>query len=150
MNLKTIVAITGIILLGIQFIPYGKNHVNPNIVSEPKWDSQKTKTLFMKACADCHSNETRYPMYSNVAPISWLIQSDTEEGRSKFNVSMWGVQNKNKGKDAAEEMIHGEMPMSIYVLMHKEADLSIEDKKLLINGLEKTFNNPGNEVRKND
>jgi hypothetical protein len=139
MNLKIIAVATGIILLGIQFIPYGKDHINPKVVSEPKWDSPKTRELFMKACADCHSNESKYPIYSNVAPISWLVEHDIQEGRSKFNISMWGSQTKNEGEDAAEEIVHGEMPMSIYVLMHKEADLSKEEKQVLIDGLEKTF-----------
>jgi len=124
----------------MQFIPYGTNHANPEIVQEPNWDSIKTKELFNKACADCHSNETKYPWYANIAPVSWLIQHDIDEGREHFNVSMWNQQSKNKGEDAAEELEDGEMPMGIYALMHKEAVLTAQEKEDLIKGLKATFN----------
>ncbi|HSR74031.1 MAG TPA: heme-binding domain-containing protein, partial [Sulfurovum sp.] len=81
--------IFGVIILvitAIQFIPYGKDHVNPQVIAEPEWDSKQTRDLFVRACADCHSNETKWPWYSNIAPLSWLIQYDVEEGREHFNV----------------------------------------------------------------
>lgn len=134
-------AIVGLIvvLVGIQFVPYGKNHTNPPVVSEPKWDSPKTKELFTKACANCHSNETVYPWYSDIAPISWLITSDIDEGREHFNVSMWGAQKKNKGDEAAEEVEGGDMPPWFYLPTHPEARLTDAQTKELIDGLEKTF-----------
>ncbi len=123
----------------IQFIPYGKNHDNPKVMAEPNWDSPKTKEIFMTACGDCHSNETKWPWYSNIAPLSWSIYHHVEEGREHFNVSMWGHQKKNEGEDAAEEVEEGEMPLKSYLLAHPEARLSDADKKLLIDGLKKTF-----------
>ena len=125
--------------IAIQFIPYGKDHTNPPITSEPQWDSQRTKELFTNACADCHSHETKYPWYSNVAPISWLLARDVEEGREHFNVSAWGIQKKNEGKDAAKEVREGEMPLWFYLPTHPEAQLSDAAKQELIDGLEKTF-----------
>jgi len=131
---------TIIILFGvIQFIPYGKEHKNPKILSEPQWDSPKTKELFDRACKDCHSNYTKYPSYSSIAPISWLIQHDIDEGREHFNISMIGHQKRNKFKDAPEEVEENEMPPLPYLLMHKEARLSDKEKELLIEGLKKTF-----------
>jgi mono/diheme cytochrome c family protein len=129
-----------IILFGvIQFIPYGKEHTNPKVVAEPKWDSPKTKEIFMKACGDCHSNETKYPWYSSIAPISWAMAHHIEEGREHFNVSMWGQQKKNEGDEAIEEIEEGEMPLKSYLLAHPEARLSDVEKQLLIDGLKKTF-----------
>ena len=129
-----------IILFGvIQFIPYGKEHTNPKVVAEPKWDSPKTKEIFMKACGDCHSNETKYPWYSSIAPISWAMAHHIEEGREHFNVSMWGQQKKNEGDEAVEEIEEGEMPLKSYLLAHPEARLSDVEKQLLIDGLKKTF-----------
>jgi len=129
-----------IILFGvIQFIPYGKEHTNPKVVAEPKWDSPKTKEIFMKACGDCHSNETKYPWYSSIAPISWAMAHHIEEGREHFNVSMWGHQKKNEGDEAIEEIEEGEMPLKSYLLAHPEARLSDVEKQLLIDGLKKTF-----------
>ena len=123
----------------IQLIPYGKNHTNPQVIKEPKWDSQETRDLFFRACGDCHSNETKWPWYSNIAPISWLVTRDVIEGREHFNVSEWGRKGKNEGDEAYEEVKEGEMPMKIYLLAHPEARLSDEQKDKLLNGLKATF-----------
>ncbi|MFZ0624897.1 MAG: heme-binding domain-containing protein, partial [Acidimicrobiia bacterium] len=60
--------------LGIQLIPYGHDHQNPPVTTEPAWDSQQTLDLAKRACFDCHSNETKWAWYTNIAPMSWLIQ----------------------------------------------------------------------------
>ncbi len=123
----------------IQIVPYGRDHYNPAVVNEPRWDSPRTKALFERACADCHSNRTRWPAYANIAPVSWLVTHDVNEGREHFNVSLWGVQEKNEGKKAAKELKEGEMPPAIYTLMHPKARLSDVERKALIEGLQKTF-----------
>lgn len=132
----------GIVVLAgavIQFIPYGKTHVNPPVVAEPQWDSPGTKELFFRVCANCHSNTTTWPWYSTVAPVSWLIQHDVDEGREHFNVSMWGEQKVNKGHDAAEEVEAGEMPPWVYVMGHPEAKLSESERAEFVQGLTATF-----------
>ena len=139
MNLKAISIAVILGAVAIQFIPYGKDHTNPPVMSEVQWDSPRTQELFNRACADCHSNETKYPWYSNIAPISWLIAHDIDEGREKMNVSMIGIQKKNKLKDAADEVKEGEMPIPPYLIAHPEARLSDAEKKELASGLEKTF-----------
>jgi len=134
--------ILGIIVgavIAMQLVPYGKGHSNPPVVKEPQWDSVRTKDLFSRACGDCHSNGTKWPWYSNVAPVSWLVQHDVKEGREKFNVSVWGVQKKNEGEEAAEEMMKGDMPPWFYVMPHPEAKLSEQETSDLINGLKATF-----------
>ena len=134
------IAIGGVVaFVLIQLVPYGRDHTNPPVVQEPKWDSVKTRELFMRACADCHSNETKWPWYSNIAPVSWLVVHDVEEGREHFNISMWGHQRKNKGDEAAEELREGEMPLKPYLLAHPEARLNENEKKQLIQGLINTF-----------
>ena len=130
---------TVVVAIAIQFIPYGKTYTNPPIISEPNWDSPKTKELFKNACANCHSNETIYPWYSKIAPVSWLIESDVDEGREHFNVSTWGTQKKNKGDEAAKELKSGDMPPWFYLPTHPEARLTKEQTQELITGLEKTF-----------
>lgn len=137
--MKYLVGIILLLLIGIQFIPYGKNHTNPAIIAEPSWNSQKTEELFYRACGDCHSHKTEWPWYSKIAPISWLIQHDVEEGRENFNVSAWGKQKKNKGDEAKEELEEGEMPPFIYTLIHSEAKLSKEEKEELMKGFVATF-----------
>ena len=128
-----------IVAVGIQFIPYGKTYTNPPIISEPTWDSPRTKELFNNACANCHSNETTYPWYSKIAPVSWLIERDVDEGRAHFNISTWGAQKKNKGDEAAKELKGGDMPPWFYLPTHPEAKLTDAETKELINGLVKTF-----------
>ncbi len=137
--MKKFLIITLLLLIAIQFIPYGKNHTNPPVIAEPKWDSPQTRTLFMRACGDCHSHETKWPWYSNIAPISWLVYHDVVEGREHFNISAWGHQKKNEGDEAAEELEEGEMPLKPYLLAHPEARLNKQEKALLIEGLKKTF-----------
>jgi len=126
-----------VIAIGIQFIPYGKNHINPTSAVEIKWDSQHTKDLFTKACADCHSYNTVWPEYANYAPISWLITSDIQEGREHFNIST-GVSSRDIS-EVIESIEEGEMPMYIYTILHTEAKLTSTEKQDLISGLKKTF-----------
>jgi len=126
-----------IIILFIQIIPV--EHSNPKVVAEPKWDSAQTKDLFFRACADCHSNETKWPWYTNIAPISWLVAYDVKEGREHFNVSMWGVQKKNEGDEAGEEFREKEMPLWFYTIVHPEAQFTDKENRELLNGLISTF-----------
>ncbi len=135
---KIIIGVVALFIL-IQFIPYGKDHTNPPVIQEPRWDSMRTRELFMRACGDCHSHETKWPWYSHIAPISWLVYRDVQEGRKHFNVSAWGYQRKNEGEEAAKELAEGEMPPLLYLLAHPEARLSAKEKKELIEGLRRTF-----------
>lgn len=131
----------------IQLYPYGRNHANPPVTGEPAWDSPRTKELFDRACADCHSNNTRWPWYSHLAPISWLVQRDVDRGRANFNVSEWGRAGHNEGEEAAEEVQKGTMPLPIYLRMHPEARLTEAEKQQLIAGLQATFGGEGGNAR---
>lgn len=134
----------GLVLLGllIQLVPYGRDHTNPPVFAEPAWDSPQTRALFFRACADCHSNETVWPWYSHIAPVSWLVQRDVEEGRRAFNVSEWG-RGENKGDDAAETVQKGIMPPGMYLLTHPAARLTPIEKQVFIQGLLATFGGEG-------
>jgi mono/diheme cytochrome c family protein len=122
----------------IQAVPYGHGRTNPEVAAEPQWNSEATRALFFRVCRDCHSYETVWPWYSAVAPISWLVTHDVEEGRSHFNVSDWGPDSEH-GDDAAEEVEEGEMPLWIYRPLHPEARLSDGERQQLIDGLRATF-----------
>lgn len=135
---KSLVAIIVVLVL-IQLVPFGHDHTNPPVTGTPKWDSPRTEELFNRACKDCHSNETIWPAYSNVAPISWLLQLDVKIGRKKFNVSEWGRPSKNEGDDAAEETRTGKMPPWFYLPAHPEAKLTPAEKDELVKGLVATF-----------
>jgi len=122
----------------VQLVPFGRNHANPPVQDEPPWDSPATRAQFMTACGDCHSNETHWPWYSNVAPMSWLVYDHVAEGRSKLNVSEWGL-DEGEADEAAEVVQHGEMPLPSYLLLHPEARLETAQKQALVTGLMRTF-----------
>lgn len=134
-----------VIIIGIQLIPVDRE--NPGIVNEPVWDSQETKELAVRACYDCHSNETKWPWYSKIAPISWMVAQHVNEGREHFNISDYKP-GFDDADEAASEVERGSMPMSGYVMLHSEAKLSPEEKEKLINGLKLTFGDKADEFKK--
>ncbi|MCI0528769.1 MAG: heme-binding domain-containing protein [Nitrospira sp.] len=165
-----LVAVLGVVLLCgfmvIQFVPV--DQTNPPVVREPTWDSPQTRGLVERACFDCHSNETVWPWYSRIAPMSWMITRDVYEGREELNFSEWGMAEGEGGhededddadddeeedrerdearedeSEAAEEMIEtireGEMPLPRYLMVHPEARLTEAEIEQLVKGLEATF-----------
>jgi len=124
----------------IQFIPFGHNRTNPPVVSEPQWSSPESRSLVKERCFQCHSNETEWTWYSNIAPGSWLIAYDVIEGRSKFNFSDW--QNNPEDLDEMIEVIQeGEMPPIQYWIVHPSARMNAQQKQDLINALESSLSN---------
>lgn len=122
----------------IQLVPYGRDHTNPRVTAEPAWDSPVTRQLAVQSCYACHSNETVWPWYSNIAPISWLVQKDVDEGRESLNFSEWDRPQKEAG-EAAEELAEGEMPPWFFTLLRPSSRLSDTEKRDLIAGLEATL-----------
>lgn len=136
---RTILMWTGlgllVVLVAIQFVPYGRDHTNPAGGREIAWDSPRTEQLMADACMDCHSNVTKWPWYSNVAPISWLVQRDVDEGRRELNLSTGEVEVE----EMVESIREGSMPPWQYKPTHPGAQLSEQEKRDLIRGLEATF-----------
>jgi hypothetical protein len=121
----------------IQLVPFGHDHTNPPVIQEPAWDSPQTRDLARRACFDCHSNETVWPWYSNVAPVSWLNQRDVDGGRRHLNFSEWKGPQKHAGH-VVQEIKSGDMPLWFYLPMHSAARLSDAEKAALISGFQKT------------
>jgi mono/diheme cytochrome c family protein len=130
-----IAAVVG--LVAIQLVPYGRNHTNPPVAAEPAWDSQQTRELAVRACYDCHSNQVSYPWYTNVAPVSWYIQHDVEDGRRQLNFSEWN-RPQREARNAARQVERGEMPLPVYVPLHPEAKLTDDERAALVEGLRAT------------
>ena len=133
---KVIKYLVWIVIIGfvvLQLIPYGRDHTNPPVVSEPNWDSPRTQELAKRACFDCHSNETVWPWYSNIAPGSWLVYHDVETGRRFMNFSEWGTRSQRSG-EIAEVVNGGYMPPSQYLLLPPEARLTAAEKQELVQG----------------
>jgi hypothetical protein len=125
-------------LLAIQLAPYGRAHTNPPVTGEPPWDVPETRALARRACFDCHSNETEWPAYASIAPVSWLVQHDVNEGRAVLNFSEW-LRPQEEAKDASEEVLEGEMPPATYTLFHADARLNATDRDRLAQGLARTL-----------
>jgi len=118
--------------IGIQFVHIDRT--NPPITGEIEAPAP-VKEILRRSCYDCHSNETVWPWYSYIAPASWLLESDVNEGRKELNFSEWnGYDEKRKLKkikEIWEEVNEGEMPEWDYVIMHSEAGLSDADTQII-------------------
>ena len=120
----------------IQLVPYGRQHTNPPVTSEPPWDIAQTKAIAKRACFDCHSNETAWPWYSNVAPVSWLLYVDVTEGRQRVNFSEWNRPEGQYTDEFKEVYYERNMPPANYLLLHPQARLSESEWKQLYAGLD--------------
>ncbi len=128
-----------IILLGlIQLVPFGRDHTNPPVTSEPKWSSPQARAIVKEHCFQCHSNESEWPWYSNIAPASWLISMDVIEAREHFNFSEWDT-NPEKVDEMTEAVEKGEMPPIQYWLFHPGSKMDTRQKQELIQALESSL-----------
>src|SRR6266516_1325752 len=88
----------------------------------------EVRALIRRSCADCHSNQTVWPWYSYVAPVSWLVERDVRHGRDHMNFSRWpeySLQQQEKLlADVASALKNREMPLAQYAVMHRDARLS--------------------------
>jgi hypothetical protein len=128
-----VVVVGAVLAVAIQFVPYGRDHTNPDVVQEPAWPDERTRELAVGACFDCHSNETAWPWYSHIAPVSWFLTNDVTGGREHLNFSEW--QNDDQALGAAEALEEGSMPSFQYKMMHSDARLSDQEKAELAAGL---------------
>jgi hypothetical protein len=129
---KAALAIAATFLLAVQFVPV--NRANPPVGQELIAPGEVISVL-RRSCYDCHSNETTWPWYSRVAPVSWLIAKDVREGREAVNYSTWGgytaEERAEKQAETWEEVEEGEMPIGTYILVHPRARLSEQDRAVL-------------------
>ena len=139
-----IIAIPLVLFGLIQLVPTGVSYSNPPVVAEPKWDSPQTRALAQRACFDCHSNETAWPWYTHIAPVSWLTAHDVSEGRQRLNFSTWGQPTSGRGEGTnVRELVRavqgGSMPPAIYLPLHPAAKLTPAEQQQLVQGFLATF-----------
>jgi hypothetical protein len=130
--------------LAIQLVPYGRSHPNPPVTQAAVWPSDEAEQIARGACYDCHSNETDWPPYSYVAPMSWLVRRDVERGRDELNFSEWD-RDDGEADDAAEAVLEGSMPPRQYELLHAAARLSDAEVAVLVAALEQMDESSGDE-----
>jgi hypothetical protein len=112
-----------VVFAGMQLVPYGWWHENPPVTADAPWPDAASADLARHACYSCHSNETDWPVYSYVAPMSWLVRNDVESGRDELNFSEWD-ESGHRADDAADALTDGDMPPRRYTLLHPDARLS--------------------------
>ena len=136
--LKKILLVLFILFIGIQFIRPARNVGGqglPADITRTVPIPDKVADIFKNACNDCHSNNTRYPWYVNIEPAGWMLANHIKEGKENLNLSEFGAYSKrkqaNKLRAIAKSINEGTMPISSYTIMHTDAKLSTEDKKLI-------------------
>jgi len=131
-TLRRIAFSTLFLLVLIQLWPAGRS--NPPTTAGLDAPPEVTSIL-RRACFDCHSNETRWPWYSYVAPVSWWMVHDVDEGRAELNFSDWGSyepkKRERRSQKVIEEIENGAMPPDNYLRLHGDARLSAGELEIL-------------------
>jgi Haem-binding domain len=133
-GLRAGLGLLGVLVL-IQFVPYGWSHPNPPVTKDAPWPDAESAGIARESCYACHSNETDWPAYSYVAPLSWLVRYDVEAGRDELNFSTWD-RDDGEADDAAETVREGSMPLDRYTAIHRGARLSDAEADRLVAALE--------------
>jgi hypothetical protein len=140
--MKKILKIVAIVLV-VGFVVaqfFRPNRVNPPVVEANTLEAStevpdEVKAIISRSCADCHSNTTRYPLYSNISPVSWFLVDHVEHGRSHLNFSQWNaysaLQKGRKLEEICEQLESGAMPLGSYLWLHWDAALSAADSRTL-------------------
>jgi Haem-binding domain len=123
-----------VVFVAIQFVPYGWWHSNPPVTLAAPWPDEESERIARSSCYACHSNETDWPLYSWVAPMSWLVRSDVEAGRHELNFSTWD-RDAGEADDAVETVLEGSMPPRRYTLVHPDARLTDAEAERLVAAL---------------
>ena len=130
--IKYIFILIIIAVIGIQFIKVEKT--NPPVTGDIKAPAE-VKNIFRNACYDCHSNETEWPWYSSVAPISWFIEDDVRDGRKHLNFSEWetykDTRKTKKRGEIWDEVNEGSMPLKMYTYLHPKSNLDFNQKSII-------------------
>ncbi len=139
-NILIGIGVVILLIILIQVIPWGSiipafAETNPPVQTQIQWNSATTERLVRTACYDCHSNETIWPWYARITPVSWLVAHDTNEGRQNLNFSTQSADQINPN-ELIEQIQRGAMPKSPYTVMHPDAILSDAQKADLIAGLQ--------------
>ena len=129
-----------VLLIVIQVVPYGRDHANPPVLRAATFSDPQVRQMVADSCNDCHSNLTKWPLYTNVAPASWLVQNDVEGGRRVMNLSQW-----DSPQPELEEIVRviksGAMPPLKYRVMpnHSAARLSDAQRSKLADGFRRLY-----------
>ncbi|WP_372800302.1 heme-binding domain-containing protein [Lutibacter sp.] len=140
--MKKVLLIMLVLVVVMQFIRPEKNNSKDytNDISTVVHVPNDVQEILKTSCADCHSNNTVYPWYSEIAPVSWYLASHVNDGKKHLNFSEWTSYNQNQQshikKDLEEVMEENEMPLKSYLIVHKDAKLSAKQHEILSNWIQ--------------
>ena len=145
-NFKKILTLGFVIFLLLQFYQPARNldygRVLPSHFTKIYAVPSDVKTILRTSCYDCHSNSTEYPWYSYIQPVRLFLDNHINEGKENLNFSEFGNYSERKQGNKLEEIVKQikaeEMPLASYTMIHKNAILTQENKKVLINWIEQT------------
>ena len=145
---KKIAVLLFIVFVGIQFIPTNHNESNLEYPSDfmQVFDvPQNIQDKLIASCYDCHSNNTKYPWYNKIQPLSWILEGHIEEGKNELNFNEFGNYSSRRQKSKITSIVRqiegDKMPLSSYVFIHKEAKINETEKKEILQWLTKLKNN---------
>jgi hypothetical protein len=133
--LKTGIVATVFLLLAIQFVPVNRSSAATDssqsvYVAQPM--PAEVKAIFERSCKDCHSNQTVWPWYSYVAPVSWVVGRDVHRARKKMNFSEWGSysaqRKEGRLEEICEQVTNAEMPDLKYAIFHRNARITPQER----------------------
>lgn len=136
------------VVVALQLVPYGHDHDNPPVTKEAPWPSARAAAIARASCYDCHSNETRWRWYTNIAPFSLYTVHDVKEGRGKLNFSEWD-RPQEAGDDLEEVIREGSMPPDQYTWIHRGASLTAAERQILLDAVRSMDQPPGGERGRN-
>jgi hypothetical protein len=140
---KILVSIVIVAFVVIQFFQPKKNvgEITENHIFRQEQLPENVRQILGNACLDCHSDNTRYPWYDKIAPVSWMVNKHITEGKGELNFSEWGKFDTYDKivalEDIRQEVEQKTMPLKSYVAMHKEAKLSEEQVAALLDWIDK-------------
>jgi len=132
-----------VLFIGAQLVPVETR----NPVADPSQTvyafdpmRENVRAMFARSCTQCHSDETRWPWYSHVAPFSWIVAHDVNAGRRELNFSEWGKYRQEKREEKltaiCEQVTNGDMPESKYAFVHRNSRLSAPEREAICNWTE--------------
>ncbi|MDB5200609.1 MAG: cytochrome [Ferruginibacter sp.] len=144
-GVKKILLILLMAFVAIQFIRPARNEDGQDLATDFRKVlivPEQIQLLMQNACYDCHSNHTAYPWYANIQPMGWLMADHIKKGKAALNLSDFGSKSKrrqiSKLKQMANQIKEDEMPLYSYKLMHKKANLTKDEKNLIITWMNNT------------
>jgi hypothetical protein len=144
-RIKKILLALLIVFVAIQFIQPAHNtskHLLPTDFAKVYTVPANVQSVLQNACYDCHSNNTKYPWYVNIQPMGWIMKRHIDNGKAKLNFSEFGsLSNRrqvSKLKEISNQIKDDEMPISSYKMMHKNANLTNEQKVFVTDWMNKT------------